>query len=131
MDGTQLKQVFKRIIRALNASQEDVYIRTYVETGGHPESGTPPTRTPTDTLISPRPAVLDADFKADVLMERTTSELSILAGDKKVVLDGDAEVSEGTILRFADCDWRVYRAAKPTLFGCAQLTIAYARKVMQ
>lgn len=131
MDGTRLKQIFKRIIRTLDASEEEVYIRTYIETGGHPESGTPPERTPIDTPILPRPAVLDASYKADALMERTTPDMQVLAGDKKVVMAGDAEIGEGSILRFAGVDWRVYRVEKPVLFGSAQLIIAYVRKVMQ
>jgi len=59
VDGGRLSIVFRRLIEMLKGSATDVMIRTYEESGGHPESGTPPSLTPVDTPILPRPIVLD------------------------------------------------------------------------
>ncbi|MEP0813310.1 MAG: hypothetical protein HRF49_01415 [bacterium] len=128
-DGTRLKALFERMIRVLGGSAEEVFIRTYEETGGHPESGMPPARIATDVPISPRPIVLAADQQFYVFKTREIESVRIEAGDVKIVMDADEGVEAETILHFRGADWRVYRVDAPVLFGSVQVKIAYARKV--
>ncbi len=129
MNGTRLKLIFRRLIKLINAHETDVYIRVYVESGGHPESGIPPQRLPNDTLIIPRPIVTNAAARIDALSERITDEIRIVAGDMKVVMDSAQAVVEGTTLYFNGSDWSVYRVENPSLFGQVQVSVAYVRKM--
>ena len=121
----------RRALEALRAAAADVAIRTYEETGGHPESGKPPVRVPTDAPILPRPAVLPADAKTDALALTGTETVEVLAGDIKAIMSADADVSEGTILHYRDSDYEVFRVIAHALFGTELIRIAYARRMQE
>lgn len=127
--GSGLKRKFTKAIGMLKASAKDVYIRTYTETGGHPESGMPPVRTPSDIAITPRPAVLPADAKTDALELEAVETAQVMKGDLKVVMDADQPVEAGTILHIGGADYSVYRLETPALFGCELVKVALARMV--
>ena len=130
MGAPMLNRVFEELLRHLGGSAEDVSLRVYVETApAEPEAGMPPLRTFTDTLIIPRPIVLDTDgAQAEGLKPSFAGRRSV-NGSRKLVVPGNCDVQLGSILAFANAEWEVTGLRAPVLYGETPLKLLLARRL--
>lgn len=130
MGAPMLTRVFEELLRHLGGSAEDVSLRVYVETApADPEAGMPPLRAFTDTPITPRPIVLDAEGAQAEGIKPSFAGRRSAVGCRKLVVPGGCAAQLGSILAFAGAEWEVISLRAPALYGKTPLKLLLVRRL--
>ena len=130
MSGTELTRAFRELLAHLGGSATDVYLRIYEYTPGESEAGQPPQGTYTDTLIEPRPVVLDLEVKDGEGLREDVAGHRDVHGLKRIIVPAHVEIDAGSRLWFDGSEWEVMKLRAPVLYGQVMLKLVLARRLM-